>query len=97
MWKPNWKSFRILGSPFTAYNETKRVLHKRHRRFLAKPTAAGEVSKWVTLVTADVLGFYPSTHKVKVKKQYENYPIKKESIEDIGKMAEFKQLVWVRL
>ena len=45
------------------------------------------------MVTADVLGLYPSTHKVKVKKQYENYPIKKVSIEDIGKMAEFKQLV----
>ena len=29
---PTEKSFRILGSPFTAYNEIRRVSHKRNRR-----------------------------------------------------------------
>ena len=36
LWNPYWKSFRILGSPFTAYNEAWRVLLKRHRKFLSK-------------------------------------------------------------
>ena len=33
---PTEKVLRILGSPFTAYNETGRVVHKRHRRFFSK-------------------------------------------------------------
>ena len=34
--EPLLKSFRILGSKFTAYNETRRVLYKRHRGFFSK-------------------------------------------------------------
>ena len=31
LWNPYRKSLRILGSPFTAYNEKRRVLYKRQR------------------------------------------------------------------
>ena len=35
LWNPYRKSFRILGLPFTAYNETRRVLYKKHRTFFS--------------------------------------------------------------
>ena len=60
---------------------------------LAKLKAAGEVPKGAILVKADVVGLYPSTPHSEgldiLKKQYENYPNKKVSAEDIGKMADF--------
>ena len=44
-------------------------------------------------MTADVVGLYPSIPRSEgldiLKKQYENYPNKKESTEDIVKMADF--------
>ena len=44
-------------------------------------------------MTADVVGLYPSIPHSEgldiLKKQYENYPHKKVSTEDIGKMADF--------
>ena len=61
--------------------------------FLAKLKAAGEVPKGAILVTADVVGLYPSISDSEgldiLKKQYENYPNKRVSTEDIGKMADF--------
>ena len=61
--------------------------------FLAILKAAGEVPKGAILVTADVLGLYPSIPHSEglyiLKKQYENYPNKKVSTEDIVKMADF--------
>ena len=61
--------------------------------FLAKLKTAGEVPKGVILVTVDVVGPYPRIpHREGLgilKKQYENYPSKKVSTEDIGKMADF--------
>ena len=61
--------------------------------FLAKIKAAGEVPKGAILVTADVVGLYPSIPHSEgldiLKKQYENYPNKKVSTEDIVKMADF--------
>ena len=61
--------------------------------FLAKLKAAGEVHKGAILVTVDVVGLYPSIPHSEgldiLKKQYENYPNKKVSIEDIVKMADF--------
>ena len=60
--------------------------------FLAKLKAAGEVTKGAILVTADVVGLYPSIPHSEgldiLKKQYENYPNKKVSTEDIVKMAD---------
>ena len=60
---------------------------------LTKLKAAGEVPKGVILVTADVVGLYPSILSSEgldiLKKQYENYPNKKVSIEDIVKMDDF--------
>ena len=61
--------------------------------FLAKLKAAGEAPKGAILVTGDVLGLYPSIPHSEgldsLKKQYENYPSKKTSTEDIRKMANF--------
>ena len=61
--------------------------------FLAKLKAAGEVSKEDILVTADVVGLYPSVSHSEgleiLKKQYENYPNNKVSTEYIFKMADF--------
>ena len=61
--------------------------------FLAKLKAAGEVPKGAILVTADVVGLYPSIPHSEgldiLKKQYENYPNKKVSTDDIVKMADF--------
>ena len=61
--------------------------------FLAKLKAAGEVPKGAILVTADVVRLYSSIPHSEgldiLKKQYENYPNKKASTEDIGKMADF--------
>ena len=61
--------------------------------FLAKLKAAGEVPKGAILVTADVVRLYSSIPHSEgldiLKKQYENYPNKKVSTEDIGKMADF--------
>ena len=61
--------------------------------FLAKIKAAREVPKGAILVTADVLGLYPSIPHSEdldiLKKQFENYPNKKVSTEDIVKMADF--------
>ena len=55
--------------------------------------AAEEVFKGAILVTADVVGLYPSIPHSEgldiLKKQYENYPNKKVSTEDIVKMADF--------
>ena len=59
----------------------------------AKLKAAGEVPKGAILVTTDVVGLYPSIPHSEgldiLKKQYENYPNKKVSTEDTGKMADF--------
>ena len=45
------------------------------------------------MTAADVVGFYPRIPHSEgldiLKKQYENYPNKKVSTEDIGKMADF--------
>ena len=60
LWNPYRKSFRILGSPFTAYNETRRVLNKKTRNFLAKLKTAGELPKGDILVIEDVVGIYPN-------------------------------------
>ena len=61
--------------------------------FLAKLKAAVEASKGAILVTADVVELYPSIPHSEgldiLKKQYEDYPNKKVSTEDIGKMADF--------
>ena len=61
--------------------------------FLAKLKAAGEVPKGAILVTADVVGLYPSVPHSEgleiFKKQSENVPNKKVSTEDIIKMADF--------
>ena len=61
--------------------------------FLGKLKAAGEVPKGTILVTADVVGLYPSILHSEgldiVKKHYENYPNKKVSTEDIVNMADF--------
>ena len=61
--------------------------------FLTKLKASGEVPKGAILVTADVVGLYPSIPHSEdldiLKKQYENYPNKEVSTEDIGKMADF--------
>ena len=55
--------------------------------------AAGEVPKGAILVKADVVGLYPSIPHSQgldiLKKQYENFPNKKVSTEDIVKMADF--------
>ena len=60
---------------------------------LAKLKAAREVPKGAILVTADVAGIYPSIPHSEglniLKKQYENYPNKKVSTVDIGKMVDF--------
>ena len=61
--------------------------------FLAKLEDAGEVLKGAILVTADFVGLYPSIPHSEgldiLIKQYENYPNKKVSREDIVKMADF--------
>ena len=61
--------------------------------FLAKLKAARELPKGAILVTADVVGLYPSIPHSEgcdiFKKHYENYPNKKVPTEDIGKMADF--------
>ena len=61
--------------------------------FLAKLKAAGEVPEGAILVPADVVGIYSSIPHSEcldiLKKQYENYPSKKISIEGIVKMADF--------
>ena len=62
--------------------------------FLAKLKTAGEVPKGAILVTADVVGLYPSIpHSVGLnilKKQCENYPNKKVYLKkNIVKMADF--------
>ena len=55
--------------------------------------ATGEVPKGAILVTADVVALYLSVpHSVgldNLKKQYETYPNKKLSTEDIVKMTDF--------
>ena len=60
--------------------------------FLAKLKVAGEVPKGAILVTAAVVGLYPSIPHSEglniLKKQYGNYPNKKVSTEDVGKMAD---------
>ena len=54
---------------------------------------AGEVPKGAILMTADVVGLYPSIPHSQglgiLKKQYENFPNKNVSTEDIVKMADF--------
>ena len=61
--------------------------------FLAKLKTAGEVPNRAILVTADVVGLYhsiPYSEDLDIlKKQYENYPNKRVSTEDIVKMAGF--------
>ena len=61
--------------------------------FLAKLKTAEEVSNRAILVTADVVGLYhsiPCSEDLDIlKKQYENYPNKRVSTEDIVKMAGF--------
>ena len=61
--------------------------------FLAKLKAAGEFLRGAFLVTADAVRFYLSIPHIEgldiLKKQYENYPNKKVSTEDIVKMADF--------
>ena len=61
--------------------------------FLAKLKTAEEVSNRAILVTADVVGLYhsiPYSEDLDIlKKQYENYPNKRISTEDIVKMAGF--------
>ena len=60
---------------------------------LAKLKTAGEVPNRAILVTADVVGLYhsiPYSEDLDIlKKQYENYPNKRVSTEDIVKMAGF--------
>ena len=60
---------------------------------LAKLKAAGEVSKGIILMTADVVGLYlsiPHSEGLDIlKKQYENYPNKKVCTEYKGEMADF--------
>ena len=52
--------------------------------FFAKINAAGEVPNGTILVAADVVGLYPSIPHSEgldiLKKQYENYPNKKENL-----------------
>ena len=59
--------------------------------FLAKLKAVGEAPKGTISVTACVVGLYPNMPHGKgleiLKRQYENYPNKNVSTEDIGKMA----------
>ena len=61
--------------------------------FLAKLKAVGEAPKGTISVTAYVVGLYPNmSHREGLeilKTQYENYPNKKVSTEDIGKMTDF--------
>ena len=61
--------------------------------FLAKVKTAGEVRKGAILVTTHVVEIYPSIPHSEgldiLKKQYEIYPNKKVSTEEIGKMTDF--------
>ena len=61
--------------------------------FLAKLKAVGEVPQGAILVAAELQRLYPSIPHSEglgiLKKQYENYPNKKVSTEDIVKMADF--------
>ena len=84
------KKFQNSWITITAYNETSRDLYKRHRRFFSK-TYGCSISYFSYFIL--VVGIYPSIPNSEgleiLKKQYEEYPNKKVSTEDVGKMADF--------
>ena len=84
------KNFQNSWITITAYNETSRDLYKRHRRFFSK-TYGCSISYFSYFIL--VVGLYPSIPNSEgleiLKKQYEEYPNKKVSTEDVGKMADF--------
>ena len=84
------KNFQNSWITITAYNETSRDLYKRHRRFFSKTYGC---SKSYFSYRRYVVGLYPSIPNSEgldiLKKQYEEYPNKKLSTEDVGKMADF--------
>ena len=86
----DFTAYVLYGCPLMKQGE---FYIKHTGDFLAKLKAAGEVPEGAILVTADVVGLYPSIPHSEgldiLKKQYENYPNKKVSTEDIGKMADF--------
>ena len=87
---PDWESIRIFGSSSPTGYDIREIVCEGHWTFLRKIKSLGRIPEDAFLVTADVLGLYPSIpHYAALHEKLEERSDKKIPSADLVDKAEF--------